>query len=159
MVDKKGDLQINESIIVIIVFSVILIIAIGIFYRYNIQSVNELENEFQESNVINLLNNLPNSPEMSYSMLGDDDNSIDTSKLLKLKLSKLGFMEIKIKEIYPLRNKEICSNSNYPNCDEFIVYSFKGSNKNSQIFSAPVSLYYPSLKEYRAGILEIKWYN
>ncbi len=157
--NKKGDVQINETIIVIIIVSVVLIIGIGLFYRYNIQSVKDLEIEFQENKIINMLSVLPNSPEFSYSKLGSEDNSIDTSKLLNVKLEKLGFMEIRVREVYPGINNGICNKNNYPNCDEFIVYSLKGNKKNVNVLTTPVSLYYPLLKEYRAGIMEIKWYG
>ena len=157
--EKKGDVQINETIIVLIIFSVILIIAIGFFYRYNVQSVKDLEIEFQENKVLNLLSILPNSPELVYSNLGNEDNSIDTSKLINIKLEKLGLMEIRIKEVYPGNNPAICDKRNYPNCNEFLVYNNKGVKKNVNILTTPVSLYYPLLKEYRTGIMEIKWYN
>ena len=157
--NKRGDIQINETIIVLIVFSIILFITIGIFYRYNIQSAKDLEIEFRENRILNLLSTLPNSPELVYTKLGNEDNSVDTSKLINLKLDKSGFMEIRINEVYPGNNNGLCDNSNYPNCNEFLIYSNKGNKKNYNILATPVSLYYPLLKEYRAGTMEIKWYS
>ena len=159
--NKKGDVQINETIIVLIVFSIILFIAIGIFYKYNIQSTKDLEMEFQENRILNLLSTLPNSPELVYTKLGNEDNSIDTSKLINLKLDKLGFMEIRIKVVYSWseNNNGLCDNNNYPNCNEFLIYSNKGNKRNYNVLTTPVSLYYPLLKEHRAGKMEIKWYG
>ncbi|MAG47697.1 hypothetical protein CL617_03755 [archaeon] len=157
--NKKGIMQINETIIVLIVFSIILILSITIFYRYNIASVEDLGNEFERNRVLNLLSTLPNDPNVVYSNLGQEENSIDTSKLVNLKLEKLGFMEIRIREIYPLNSEGVCDASNYPDCNEFVLYDDNGNKENVNILTTPISLYYPGLKEYKSGVLEIKWFN
>lgn len=155
---KKGEIQIQETILVIFIITLIISLGIFIFYNYNLNVVENERLEYEQVKIYNLLSIIPNMPEFQYSYLGNPENAIDTSKLLNLNLN-MGNKEITIKQIYPKQNQEIlCTNNNYPSCNFYNIYSKKLLSKNINILRVPVSLYYPLTKEYRAGLLEIKWY-
>jgi hypothetical protein len=112
---------------------------------------------YEQLQVYTLLSTMQNHALMQYSYLGNSENSIDTTKLLNLNLKNLGEKEITIKQVYPQAENKKCLPNNYPNCNSYLIYS-KHNKKNLNIISTPVSLYFPLTKEYKMGILEIKWY-
>ncbi|MEK6907201.1 MAG: hypothetical protein AABW45_01620, partial [Nanoarchaeota archaeon] len=115
--------------------------------------------EYEQEKVYSLLATLPNNAELQYSTLGNSENAFDTSRLLNTNLKNLGEKEITIKQIYPKQNNIQCTNKNYPECNIYKIYSKIPSKiKNVNIISTPVSLYFPLTEEYKAAILEIKWY-
>ncbi|MEK6835862.1 MAG: hypothetical protein AABX55_02460, partial [Nanoarchaeota archaeon] len=154
---KKSQVQIQESILVILIITIIIGLALFVFYRFNLASLEKTKLEYEQNQVFTLLATLPNSPELSYTEFSNPQNSLDTLKLLNAKLTNQGFKEIIIKQIYPETSNVICSKENYPDCNSYVIYNNKGNKKNSQILSIPVSLYFPRTQEFKSGLLEIKW--
>src|SRR3989344_889170 len=68
---KKAQSQIHESIIVIFIFSIIFAMALFGVYRYNTLSVQGIQKDIEESRSLSLLNNLPGSPLIQQSELGN----------------------------------------------------------------------------------------
>lgn len=157
---KKAEIQMQETILVIFIITIIIAFGLFVFYRYNLNAVENSRLEYGQVKVYNLLATLPNDPELYYSSLGNSENAVDTSKLLNLNLENFGEKEIKIKQVYPSQNSEvICKSSNYPECNAYLIYSKKfASSKNVNIISTPVSLYFPLTNEFKPGLLEIKWH-
>ncbi|MBI4159036.1 hypothetical protein HY500_02130 [Candidatus Woesearchaeota archaeon] len=153
---KKG--QFHESMIVILIFTVIFGIALFGIYRYNISSVNDIQKNLEESNSLSLLSGLPNSPYLQYSELDDEKEMVDTLKILNLELYNLSFRTIEIRQVYPKTTNVACNKENYPDCDTYIIYS-KKTSQDKRIISIPVSLYFPLTKETKIGNLVITTYG
>lgn len=154
---KKAQLQMQETILVIFIITIIIALGLFAFYKYNLNSIEKFKLEYEQLRAYTLLSTLPNHPQLQNSYLGNPENSIDTSKLLSLNLNSLGNKEIIIKQVYPKIEDKLCSLNNYPNCSSYLIYKKESSEKNINIISTPVSLYFPLTKEYRTGLLEIKW--
>ena len=154
---KKGSVQLHESILV--TFFIIVIIALGlvVFYKFNLNSLHEYENEYREQQLSSFLITFPKDFEYTY--LGESKNAIDTTKLFYDNLD-YGFKTIEITQVYPEVQEEVkCELNNYPNCNTFVVYN-KTSRalKNTLVESMPVSLYFPLDDSYILGRLQVYLY-
>ena len=155
--NKKGIVQLQESILVMFFIMVIIALSLVVFYRFSLNSIHAYEDEYRDQQLLSLLITFPN--DFGYSYLGDDKNAVDTSKLFNLNLD-YGFKKITIQQVYPVISDSIeCKSENYPNCNTFIVYDVTSSLfKNKLIESIPVSLYFPLDNEYKAGKLIVEYY-
>lgn len=154
---KKG--QFHESLIVILIFTIIFGIALFGVYRYNISSIQEIQTNLEESRSLSLLSQLPVSPYLQYSELSDEKEMIDTLKLLDLELDNLGFRTIEIKQTYPKVNDLECNKDIYSNCSTYTIYNRIKPSQNKQIVSIPVSLYFPLTQETKIGNLVVTTYG
>ena len=155
--NKKGEMQLYETILVLFVFFVILGILLVVFNKYTETSLNNLKYEVDRDNAFNLLKKMPASEYMLYTYFGDSKGVIDGSKLVNIELNNLGLKEILVEEFN--EDKIICERNNYPNCNYYIVYSNKPKNVvNKQEMSRPVLIYNPYTKQNNAGKLIIRWY-
>jgi len=154
---KKGSVQLTESILVMFFVLVIIAISLVVFYRFQISSLHNYEDEYRDKQMLSMLMVLPN--ELGYSFLGKSENAIDTSKLFNPNLD-YGFRTIIVEQVYPEFNGAVdCTIVNYPNCNRFVIYDKPSvSLKNTLVESRPVSMYYPLDGKFRAGKLIIKWY-
>ena len=92
--------------------------------------------------------------------MGNEENALDTIKLLNPSLENLGFKEIIVKQVYPPSQEVLCTKSNYPNCNKYVVYNKKPSKiKNTQVISLPVSIYFPYSNDYKLASLEVRSYS
>ena len=157
---KKAELQMQETILVIFIVTIIIGMGLYTFYQFQIKSIEDYRSELEQNRNLILLSTLQNSPELSYSYLGDEKNALDTIKLLDNNLNELGLKEITVKLIYPEDEDKLCGKNNYPKCNKYVVYENKPIKVNSvEIISIPISLYYPYSDEYKAGVLELKSYS
>lgn len=156
---KKAEIQMQETILVIFIITIIIALGLFVFQRYNLNSLEQTKLEYEQIKTYNLLSILQNNPQLQYTNLGNPENSLDTLKLLNLKLENLGEKEIIVKQIYPNAQNITCTTKTYPDCNSYLIYSKKTSKtKNVNIITLPVSLYFPLTNEYKAALLEIKWY-
>jgi len=160
---KKAQIQMGETIAVVIIFIIILIFALFLYFQYSYKSLEKKGFEFQETEFSSLLYSLTDSPELSC-LKG---NCVDITKIIALKQLNYKFKnkEIKIEIIYPepLSNKECTINdyfdSNYPNnCKYWILEPLK-KTKNKIIVNTPISLYYPELDEFKIGLIYLTVYK
>ena len=157
---KKAELQMQETILVIFIVTIIIGLALFTFYQLQSKSLEKSKLELERNKNLILLSTLPNSVELSYSYLGNEENSLDTLKLLNNKLNNLGFKEITIKQTYPDIENRLCNINNYPNCNSYVVYNNQPRKiENIEILTVPISLYFPYTDEYKSGLLEIKSYS
>jgi len=168
---RKGQMQMNESIIVLVIFFIILIIGISLFYKYNMKSIELNKIRYERDRVYSLLFSLPCSAFLQNSYFLNEEFSVDSSKLIGLKLGKLGrgigfgeslgYKKILVREVYPQKKEGLCGAGNYPKCDTYILYDNEPRNKKGVSIveiSTPVPLYFHLTDLYRAGRLEITWY-
>ena len=154
---KKGELQIQETILVLFIFLIVISMVLIMVYRFTNASIEDAREDLMDNEIFSLLITMPN--QLSYSYLGSDYNAVDTSRLFNLNFSYLGYKKIVMEQVYPQGVGALCTLNNYPNCDQFILYE-KSSNifKNKIVKDVPVSLYYPLENQFRAGRLIVTYY-
>ncbi|MBS3140727.1 hypothetical protein J4405_01115 [Candidatus Woesearchaeota archaeon] len=155
--NKKGEMQMYETILVLFVFFIIIGILLIVFNRYNAGSIQEMNYKFDRDRAFNLLVSLPGSEYMDYTYLGSSKGVIDSSKLLGINLG-LRNMEIIVSEY---SNRTIrCSKGNYPNCNEYLVNSNIPKKVSSkQEISRSVLIYNPFTKMNNPGKIMVRWYS
>ncbi len=157
---KKAEMQMQESVLVIFIVTIVIGMALFVFYELQLKSIENSKLELQKNRDLTLLSTLQNFPELSYSYLGKEENALDTLKLLTTKLENKGYKQITIKQIYPEVQDKICTKLNYPNCNSYVIYNKTLKKiKNTEILSLPVSLYYPHSNKYNSGLIEIRSFS
>jgi len=170
---KKGQLQIQETILVVFIFIILIMFGLVFFYRVQLASINDDFNQFQNNKIIVDFLTLGDLPEFSCSKLGIRESCIDTVKLnsfMALNNSKkyrdyyfdmFGYKNITIYQIYPERNTKICSPSNFEECGVWNIYVNKPLKQNGAkiVRSTPVSLYLPDKDQYAIGLLVVEAYD
>tara|TARA_Y100000310_G_C20478318_1_gene713497 strand:- start:384 stop:860 length:477 start_codon:yes stop_codon:yes gene_type:complete len=154
-----------ETIMVAIVFVVVLLVALGFYFKFSLQSVEESgERACIVSNTV-LLSSVLSMPEIQCSVNGQTELCVDTSKLLVFDPAReYGTLfttncnqKIYFEQVYPLpETEESCSTSNYPGCSTFDFYDPGVSYSSSIKISTPATLYYPLDDEYKFGKLIIE---
>ncbi|MCD4666810.1 hypothetical protein K8R47_03300 [archaeon] len=156
--NKKASIQIQETILVLFIFMIILSMALVIFYNVQKSSVNDLKLELQQQNLYNTLITLSKSPDAQYTQLNTEKNAIDTLKLLDFN-KQVPRTTIIVKQIHPDEEDEICTKNNYPNCNTYQLTTFSSDNfENNFILSIPISLYFPLEDKYKVGEIRATWH-
>jgi hypothetical protein len=170
---KRGQVQLNETIMVLFVIIIIIFMGVFIFYKYSIASLKETAGTLSEEEQTVLLASFPAMPEVGCAI----DSCLDTAKFLPFKvLAKqkeltyahiFGGATVWVEQVYPKPTVKIECNINhyrdtkYPsNCNHWVLYenkpeSFTKEHKLSTI----VSLYYPERDVYGIGRLHIEVYR
>lgn len=151
---KKGQLQIQESIFVLIIFIVLLLIGLIMFYNFTISSIKADIASYESSKFRSLIEILPSIPEFRCSNLGQEQECIDLGKVDAF--SKLGFdyfkefgyRKITIEVIYPKEDKSY-------NVYEKRPRSFRSIKRISSL----ISLYDPGQDKYKIGKLTVEDYS
>lgn len=159
----KGQVQITETLLVLFAITIIIILGVFLFYRYNIQSLSEKGESLDEQQASVLLARISSMPEFECSL----DNCMDASKFLPFEnLARLrdysgifGRKRIVVEQVYPEASADkectaqIYNQVDYPdNCNRWTLYNNAGDE--TYIISTPVALYFPETEEYRLGILK-----
>lgn len=156
---RKSQMQMNETVMVLFIFFIILIICLSVFYRYTSSSIEASKQKYESNQVYNLLSTLPNSPFLQKSSFLDEEFAVDSSKLVGLDLSGMGYKKILIKEVYPNKGVLECDVGNYPDCGVYVLYEKIPVKKmNEMVRSVVVPLYFPDTNSYKIGLLEVRWY-
>tara|TARA_Y100000310_G_scaffold1020_6_gene1473 strand:+ start:288 stop:824 length:537 start_codon:yes stop_codon:yes gene_type:complete len=169
---KKGQIQLNETIMVLFVIVIILFVGLFVYYKYSIASIKETAATLSEEETTILLAALLVLPELRC----DEGTCLDTAKFLpfkqltetkQLKYAQfLGSKTITIEQVYPpMTTETICTQNHYQqftypnNCKKWILYENKPVKyTNNPTISTIVSLYFPELQEYRIGRMHIEVY-
>ena len=169
---KKGQIQLNETIMVLFVIVIILFVGLFVYYKYSIASIKETAATLTEEETTILLATLPTLPELRC----DEGTCLDTAKFLPFKqltetkqlqyAQLLGAKTITIEQVYPPMTIEtMCTLNHYKqftypnNCNKWILYENKPAKyTNNPTISTTVSLYFPELQEYRIGRMYIEVY-
>ena len=154
---KKGEVQLQESILVTFFIIVIIGLSLILYYRFTLNSIDNYERDYMEQQLLSSLITLPN--DLGYFYLGESANAIDTSKLFYDNL-EYGAKTIMIEQVYPIQENNIkCDLNVYPDCNYFVVYNKTSVRlKNILVQSVPVSLYYPLEGTYKLGKLSVYSY-
>ena len=163
--NNKAQLEVQETIIVVFIFVVILSIGLVLFYKFQIASLDQQKQEIQEKKFEAMLLIFPNIAEIECSSNLQTQNCIDLLKVLSLKklietnpqiyFNKFGYKKIQLKLIYPTKNDKECTSENLNDCGVWTIYN-KPSQNNKEggiILRTPVSVYHPETEDY--GIAEL----
>ena len=169
---KKAQLQIQETILVIFIF--IILIMFGLIFFYKAQSLSiandfrEFENERQTIDFITL----GDLPEFSCTANGIKESCIDVTKIYSFMslssskehaayyFTKFGYKNITIYQVYPEKNPERCSGNKISDCGVWEIYNRAPRTKGTKIIrDSPVSIYFPEKDEYAVGILVVEAYE
>lgn len=167
---KKGAIEMNETILVLFIISIILFLIIFVYYRYTILDIEATGSELSEQEALVQLSFLTKYPELSC----ENDNCIDMLKAVSFKqvyqknkdyyLRTFGKKRITIEQIYPKPlSEDECTPQkfnqvDYPNnCKFLVIYEEIPSTYTSkQVTSIPTSIFYPEIEEFRLGRLNIE---
>lgn len=142
--NKKAQIGIQETILVIFVFFIVLMIGMIFFFQLNMKSIQNDIDQYNEFRFKQLIDIIPNMAELRYSELGVED--VYCIDLLKAR----AFSEI---NSYDFGRKEIKLISS----DEIILYSKTGRGEVRKVTS-PVCIYDPRNSKFYLGELEIGWW-
>ena len=164
---KKGQLQIQETIIVVFICVVIILIGLGIFYKYTMQTIQNEQTEHMQSTFDNQIITIPTNSLFSCEQLTQQKNCIDATKLLaitqldKRRLQRLfPDTKISVKQIYPKTNDKECTVQNPKDCNIYTVLDNKPKTVTStRIQETAISLYNPLTNSYSIARMELEGYN
>lgn len=149
--NKRGQLQIQETGFIIFIVVLILLIGLVLFFQYQSRSIENLNEAYQEYKFENLISFLPSMPELRYSSLGKEEESIDFYKAKAFsEISDSSYYE----SIFGFKRISLRVSG-----ESVVLYEKKlpGSNSLRKVTS-PVSVYNPRDGRYYIGILEVERY-
>lgn len=165
--NKKAQLQIQETILVIFIFILIVGIGLIVFYKSNEASIKTIQDNDKLTYFYSMIGTFPSLPEIKCSYLSDDKECIDVSKLIAFKNKGFfGFSNITIYTIYPEKSNKECTidllNKGI-DCGTFLIYNSippkcKTEFCEKKVIYTAVSLYYPDRDAYELGRLVIEVY-
>ena len=168
---KRGQLEINETLLVLFIIVIIIVIGVFVYFRFSLANVEKIAGELSEQESTVLLA----SVKMLNEIQSSHKDCVDTSKLIPFKTllqqerdyynSILGYKKIVFEQLYPVVGEGECdvgmySQEEYPNnCTSWIDYDRRPSKVGKRIvMSTIVSLYFPEIEENRIGKLEVTSY-
>ena len=149
--NKRGQLEIQETGFIIFIVVLILLIGIVMFFQYQSRSINNLNERYQEYRFEGLISFLPSMPELRYSSLGKEEESIDFYKAKAFsEVSNLDYYE----NMFGFKRISLKVSG-----DSVVLYDkrlpgYTGLRK----ITSPVSVYNPKDGRYYVGVLEVERY-
>ncbi len=170
---KKGQLQIQETILAIFIFIVLIMFGLIFFYKVQSSSIKHDFDKFQRERLEMDFITLGDLPEFSCSKAGIKESCIDSAKLIvfselsakgELKqyyFERFGYKNITIYQVYPARSSNnICNSGTLSNCGIWEVYVKKPvKGKSKDVYTTPVSLYFPEKEDYGIGLMVVEAYD
>jgi len=157
---KKAQLEIQETVLVVFIFIILLLIGITFFYRFSLQSIENIKEEHETAKFNELIATIPNMAEIKCSHLTKESECVDAIKLSSFietsKKYKFGFKNITIVKVYPENVDAKCTRFNFDNCNYWEIYFSKKATESKFVISTPISIYYPNEDEYEVGKLIIE---
>ena len=146
MYGRKGQFQINETIIVLFLFSIIVLIGLFAFFRY---TNNVIENDFREYETEKFETLFYTSVDSSIKC---SDRSVCVDGIKLLFFEPKGY-SLKLTQVYPDPKFDAqCTEKNYPECDSYVL----GSERvEARKLSTPILVYDPVRDRYLGYSMEI----
>lgn len=170
--DRRGQLQIQETILTVFIFIVLIMFGLIFFYRVQSATIADDFNKFQKDKLSVDFVTLGDLPEFSCSAAGTKESCIDTAKLVVFMnlnntkeyrdyyFDRFGYKNITIREVYPSNSSVSCSIGHPTDCGSWEIYLRKPSKiKSKLVVDTPVSLYFPEKDSYGIGIMRVEAYN
>ena len=150
---KKGQVQMQETILVVFIVVILIILGLIFFYRFTLSGIESESFNYEEVRFRQLISFVPGMSELKCSKLSIEEECIDVSKATVFNrysesyFKQFGYKNITIKEV-------LIDQKTYG-----IYLREPKQYKSVEKISSLVSLYYPEKKEYGIGILTIEWYR
>jgi len=144
--NKKAQIGIQETILVIFVFFIILILGMVLFFRFIICSSEAEIAEYNDFQFKQLIDVIPNMPELKYSRFGIED--VWCIDLLKAR----AFSEIS--DRYDFGNKRITIDSG----DIIVLYNNPTNRGEIRKVNSPICLYDPRIGKFGLANLIVEWW-
>jgi len=166
---KKGQLQINETIIIVFVFVIIILAGLMVFYRFTMAGIKTDSDNNQIMRYKAMAATFSEIPEIKCSMQGLSESCVDSYKMIifgKLTelnkdyyISRFGFKEISLKLVYPQQINGTCSITNINNCGAWNLYSHVPNKYDKKlIVTTPTLVYFPEKDDYGIAMVSIANY-
>jgi|SRR3989344_176149 len=169
---KKGQLEIGITMMVLLVFFILLIIALVVYFQFSLKTIEENRQEILDTKFSTLVNSITSLPEIKCSTRGAERECLDAKKLIAFGkvlrdnqnyrqdyLDDFGILGLEIEVVYPpLLNIQDTDCVGYlnptpDNCNKFKL--IENDRDEGLVYSTPVSLYYPKEGIYKIGRLAI----
>src|SRR3989344_4111993 len=158
---KKGQLEIGITMMVLLVFFILLIVALVVYFQFTYTTIKESRQEILDEKFSTLVNSLTSAPEIKCSVRGIERECLDAKKLIAFRevltndrdkyLDEFGILGLEVEVVYPTVTSEECQVTNI-DCNKFTLMGYTGDGLR---YATPVSIYYPSDNIYRIGKLII----
>ena|SRR3989344_2886381 len=146
MYNKKGQFQINETIVVLFLFTIIVFIGLVAFFRY---TNNAIENDFREYETERFETLFYTSID---SAIRCQDRSVCVDGIKLLFFEPKGY-SLKLTQAYPEPTSLVlCTEKNYPDCNS---YALGNERPEGRRLSTPVLLHDPVTDRYLAYTMEV----
>lgn len=164
---KKGQLQIQETMIVTFICVVLILIGLGFFYKYSTQQfLREYESYAQEKFDAYIIT-LPTNALLSCEQLAQKENCLDKTKLIALKMmdkekkaKEFKETKITITQVYPEVPEIECTLQTAQTCSKIIIQDNKPQEiKSKRVIETPIALYDTQTGRYSIAKLAIEGYN
>ncbi len=164
MKSKKSQIQLAESIGVIVVITFLMVMGIVVYHRFRQESIQEQIREKKEIDAVSLSNTITSLPELKCSAFSSE--GVSCLDLYKIKAIS-GYLKQKDNEINYYRdyyydyfyNANISVMQVYPEEKTYTIYYEEGSTSNIDQIQVPVTIYDPVDETNGFGFLVIKVFN
>ena len=169
--NKKAQLEIGITMMVILVFLVLLIISLIVYFKFSYVSIKETRQEILDEKFSTLVNAITGLPELKCSILGSEKECLDAKKLIAFRFvlsdisnqktrneyyEEFGINSLSIEVVYPIVDGKNCPSGAYNDNCNFDLFSLKGDFSDTGMkYTTPVSIYYPDNGKYKIGRLII----
>lgn len=140
---KKGQIEMSITVLVLAIFFVLLFIGLIFYFSFSFESFKESQEKILGERYNVYLSYVINLPELKCSYMGVEKECLDVSKIKKLNEPYYQRVFSGVTKIYV---QEIVGGSN-----KYELYQY-GSGLG-EVYSTPVSLYYPENDKYTIGKL------
>ncbi len=151
---KKAQVQLQESIFVLVIFIILILISLIVFFKFMDISITTDTTNYLDTKFYALTNIIPVMPELRCSNLGIDQECIDIDKVKAFQEFSKGYSNV-------FGQKNITLIMTYPgNENNYQIYLNKPRNtKNTRVISTYVSVYDSSQDKYKIGKLIVEEYR
>lgn len=149
---KKGQLQIQETSLVIFIVIIIMLVGLGFFWQYQAAAIGNINNQYQEDKFFGLISYLPSMPELRYTRGGIfEEESIDFLKAKSFsQVSDSGYY----KSLFGFKKITLDVSG-----EELVLYDRRLPTSNeARKINSPISIYDPRDGRYYVGLLEVEMY-
>jgi len=152
---KKAQLQMGESIMVLIIFFFLLVFGIVFYASYSLNQAQKKSREHKELIAIQIVQKVQFLPEIQCTIEGNEDyNCVDMSKLETFDLLPEGKKRI-YETMFPRTVIDV--KQVYPDSKSWHIYGTELQG-NMYYYPIPVAIFNPVEDDYTFGVIEIKVY-
>ncbi|MAF50875.1 MAG: hypothetical protein CMH64_02180 [Nanoarchaeota archaeon] len=168
--NKKGQLEIGITMMILLVFLILLIISLIVYFQFTYQGIKETRQEILDEKFSTLVNTITGLPELKCSTRGAERECLDAERLVAFGkvvnnvanintyrgikdnyLEEFGVNRLDVEVVYPDVGVGDCNQGEYrESCENFNLISFKNTGLK---YTTPVSVYYPDENKYKIGKL------